>query len=403
MQTKRVLKTKDLPNQTMDDVFEEFYRLKDIIQESMKSHEKNHVIIRLVTIIEQFFRCVVEIRLEDMPEHIPSKMEIDPRIIDSISDKLFQNTSTEIKNHMISLTYSFQNTHSIHDVMNSLGLPTWHDDPKSAKEREKFEELFQSRHGLIHTVDRQSLSYDAIMNYHVMTEQLMHVVLDGLNSPEFSFYIVKGDAFYAMGYNATTTNCYYKALKKFKETVKQNPEDIATCVKMALTYLELGDLTNMERYADMVLKDESDDDDANYCKGIFLQKSGHLDAAANHYKKCVDANPYHLHAHYLLIYYFFSISKIDECMASLDCAIQHMPEDTGLYLMKGKMLHSWLHNPAWADACFKQADECALEFVGQYGEDADECKYLLDVLGMYGRVDAVMECRKILESKSNQR
>ena len=230
MPAKRVLKTKDLPNQTMDDVFEEFYRLKDIIQESMKNHEKNHAIIRLVTIIEQFFRCVVEIRLEDMPEHIPPKMEIDPRIIDSISDKLFQNTSTGIKNHMISLTYSFQNTHSIHDVMNSLGLPTWHDDPKSAKEREKFEELFQSRHGLIHTVDRQSLSYDAIMNYHVMTEQLMHVVLDGLNSPEFSFYIVKGDAFYAMGYNATTTNCYYKALKKFKEAVIQNPEDTATCV-----------------------------------------------------------------------------------------------------------------------------------------------------------------------------
>ena len=151
-------------------MFEEFYRLKDIIQESMKSHEKNHAIIRLVTIIEQFFRCVVEIRLEDKSEHVPSKMEIDPRIIDNISDRLFQNTSTDIKNHMLSLTYSFQNTHSIYNTMGRLGLPTWSDDPKSAKERERFEELFQSRHGLIHTVDRQSLSYDVIVSYHVMTE-----------------------------------------------------------------------------------------------------------------------------------------------------------------------------------------------------------------------------------------
>ena len=214
MQAKRILKAKDLPNQTMDDVFEEFYRLKGIIQDNMKSHEKNHVIIRLVTIIEQFFRCVVEIRLEDRPEHIPYKMEIDPRIIDNISDRLFQNTSTDIKNHMLSLTYSFQNTRSIHDAMNSLGLPTWSDDPKSANEREKFEDMFQSRHGLIHTVDRQSSSYDVLVNYHAMTEKLMRVVLDGLNSPEFSFYIIKGDAFNALGYNATATNCYYKALKK---------------------------------------------------------------------------------------------------------------------------------------------------------------------------------------------
>ena len=357
MQTKRVLKTKDLPNQTLDDVFEEFYRLKDIIQESMKSHEKNHAIIRLVTIIEQFFRCVVEIRLEDKSEHVPSKMEIDPRIIDNISDRLFQNTSTDIKNHMLSLTYSFQNTHSIYDTMGRLGLPTWSDDPKSAKERERFEELFQSRHGLIHTVDRQSLPYDVIMSYHVMTERLMRAVLDGLNSPALSFYIVKGDAFSALGYNATATNCYYDALKKFKETVKQNPRDVATCVQMALTYLEFGDLTNMEKYASMVLKDKPDDDDANYCKGIFLQKSGHIDAAAGHFKKCIDSNPYHLNAHYLLIYYFFSISKIEKCMASLDYAIQHIPDDAILYLLKGKVLYSWLNNPVWADICFKQADE----------------------------------------------
>ena len=139
-----------------------------------------------------------------------------------------------------------------------------------------------------------------------MTEKLMRVVLDGLNSPEFLFYIVRGDAFSALGYHTVATNCYYDALKKFREKVKQNPRDTATCVQMALTYLELGDLTNMERYADMVLKAEPDDDDANYCKGIFLQKSGRLDAAASHFKKCIDSNPYHLDAHYLLIYYFLT-------------------------------------------------------------------------------------------------
>ena len=34
---------------------------------------------------------------------------------------------------------------------------------------------------------------------------------------------------------------------------------------------------------------------------------------------------------HVAIYYFFSISKIEKCMASLDYAIQHTPDDAILY------------------------------------------------------------------------
>ena len=80
----------------------------------------------------------------------------------------------------------------------------------------------------------------------------------------------------------------------------------------------------------------------------------------------------------------------------LDYAIQNMPDEAILYLLKGKVLSERLDYPDWADVCFKQVDKCALKFVEKCINDADACKSLLHTLGKYGRVDAINGCRKIL-------
>ena len=397
MSDKRVLKVKDLPNQTMGDVFEEFYRLKRIIEENPETYEKNYAVMRLVTIIEQFFRCVVEIRLEDKPEYIPSKIEIDPHIIDKISDRFSKNTNKEIKNHMISLTYFFQNTDPISKAMQSIRLHKLAKSLESGKIYEEFDKLFQLRHNLTHTVDTKSVSHDIILNYYTMTEDLMHATLDELDFPEFSFYLVQGDAFNALEYDDTVVkDCYRKALEKFAKKIKKNPTDFNTHVEMAWAYLELGDLINMEKHASMVLKTKSDDAEANYCKGMFLRASGHHDVAVSHFQKSIESDPCHLGAYNRLITYFFHTGQIEKCMAYLDYAIQNVPDEITLYLLKGRVLLERLDYPDWADVCFKQADECALKFVEKHSHDANACKSLLRTLEKYGRADAVNGCHEIL-------
>ena len=397
MSDKRVLKVKDLPNQTMGDVFEEFYNRKHIIEENLENYEKNYAVMRLVTIIEQFFRCVVEIRLKDKPEYIPSKIEISPHIIDNISDKLSKNTNKEIKNHMISLTYSFQNTDHISKAMQSIKLHALANSLESGTVYEEFDKLFQLRHNLTHTVDTKSVPHDIIMNYYAMTEELMHTTLDELDVLEFSFYLVQGDAFYALKYDgAIVRGCYRKALEKFAEKVKKNPTDFDTHTEMAWTYLGLGDLANMEKHASMVLEAKPDDAEANYCKGTFLQESGYHDAAVSCFQKSIDGDPYNLGPHTRLTTYFFQTGQTEKCMACLDYAIQNVPDEAVLYLLKGKVLSERLDYPDWADVCFKQADECALKFVEKCSNDADACKSLLHTLKKYGRVDAINGCRKIL-------
>ena len=56
MVTKRSLKGHEVPELHIGEVFEEFYRLESILN---KSDQKSYIIIRLVTIIDQFCRSVV--------------------------------------------------------------------------------------------------------------------------------------------------------------------------------------------------------------------------------------------------------------------------------------------------------------------------------------------------------
>ena len=51
--------TPKLEKQEMDDVFDEFYILDEIL-ECKDQHTRNYIVIRLVTIIEQFFRKIIE-------------------------------------------------------------------------------------------------------------------------------------------------------------------------------------------------------------------------------------------------------------------------------------------------------------------------------------------------------
>ena len=392
-----MLKVKDLPNQTMGDVFEEFYRLKRTIKENPETYEKNYAVMRLVTIIEQFFRCVVEIRLKDKPEYIPPKIEISPHIIDNISDRFSKNTNKEIKNHMISLTYSFQNTNYISKTMQSIKLRALAKSLESGKIYEEFDKLFQLRHNLTHTVDTKSVPHNIIMNYYTMTEELMRATLDELDVPEFSFYLVQGDAFYTLEYDdAVVKNCYCKALEKFIEKVKKDPVDFDTHIEMAWIYLRFRDLTNTKKHVNMVLKVKPDDAEANYCKGMFLRVSRRPATAVSYFQKSIESDPCRLDAYNRLATYFFHTGQIEKCMACLDYAIQNISDEITLYLFKGRMLSEQLNYPKWADTCFKQADECALKFVENHSNDANTCKSLLRTLEEYGRADTIKRCHKIL-------
>ena len=102
MQDKRILLhlTPKLTKQEMDDVFVEFYKLGEILGKN-DQHTQNYIVIRLVTIIEQFFRKIVEKQIENVKGGIPHEITINTNYLSSI-----KSTSKE---RLISSSYSFQN------------------------------------------------------------------------------------------------------------------------------------------------------------------------------------------------------------------------------------------------------------------------------------------------------
>ena len=55
----------------MSSVFIELYHIEKIIKDGKHVEQKNYIIIRLVTIIEQFFRKVLEFLFRRHPETRP--------------------------------------------------------------------------------------------------------------------------------------------------------------------------------------------------------------------------------------------------------------------------------------------------------------------------------------------
>ena len=166
MQDKRILLhlTTKLTEQEMDDVFVEFYRLGEIL-EKKDQHTQNYIVIRLVTIIEQFFRKIVERQIETMKGKIPHEITINTNYLSSI-----KSTSKE---RLISSSYSFQNVDDITRAMKNFQIPdvfSW----KEEDHHDKFKELFKLRHDTVHTV--MPLKENAI-KYHEITENMMMHVL----------------------------------------------------------------------------------------------------------------------------------------------------------------------------------------------------------------------------------
>ena len=228
MSDRRRLRGKELAYQDIDDIFEEFYQIQSIIDAKSGQDNINYIIIRLVTILEQFFRFVVECSLEKDPGKTPTTIEMEPSMIDSVSEKLAYIPEEYIRNYVVSLSYSFQNQHDIISTMDRFGILNKRNN--IGEMINNLTGLFQLRHKVVHTVERQNISLEQIKNHHAGIESLMHEILDVLKPSGVSFYYQKMDVLinFALRENK----------KKNFEVEKHYAEEITTYRRKTMKYLE---------------------------------------------------------------------------------------------------------------------------------------------------------------------
>ena len=135
--------TPELLKQEMTDVIAEFYNLDEILNDT-NQHVRNYAVIRLVTVIEQFFRKIVEKKINDdkLGNYIPDQLKLDKRT--------FMNLKSITKATLISSSYSFQSVSEIKEITKQFGVQNPFSN--SSNTEKEFKTLFQFRHNTVHSV-----------------------------------------------------------------------------------------------------------------------------------------------------------------------------------------------------------------------------------------------------------
>ena len=276
------VKGRHLASHDMQLVLEKLYKLKQKIDSGKCKGKKKHI-IGLVTILEQFSREVTAVLFRKYPEKIPTKIEVDTRILTDIIEnirgdfgKLF------LRERIISQGFGFQSIESIDEVMKKCKIQFFKENGEFLGDKsitkQDYKDLFDMRHENVHSLE--SRSFVNLEKYAMLTEKLIDYVLDQLNYIEFinDRAVISKDVKYE---NADKYNKQFEKLEK----------EIETLYKAMEKKLDNKEYNKIVVNCNEILKIIPDDLFACYHKGLAYYKLGQYDKAVkvlNHDFKLVD-------------------------------------------------------------------------------------------------------------------
>ena len=257
----RTVKGKKLPKQDIDDVFNAFYRLEAAISDGQNEYKTDHVMTKLITVIEQFFRCIVQFQLEDDPDRSPKEITLNPLMIEDIIEAVSKKTRKVTVGLIVSFSHSFQSTGAIKDAMKDYGITNIFSG-KSSLDIKKYEELFRLRHELVHTINPPSKPSLELIEYHKMVEDLMRRVLGRYENVYRSFDVLKGMALYRMNSDDRAKQCLETALKSYGRTARLKPSNADAHFNKGSVLLDLERYGEALKCFEKVIKKKPSDVDA---------------------------------------------------------------------------------------------------------------------------------------------
>ena len=268
-----------LVNQNLDDIFREFYRLETILN-SKKWYAQSYVIIRLVTVIEQFFREVIVIQLQK------SKMK-PPDEIMLRSDNLSNATSVSPE-VIISASYSCQSVYMMKTILRDSGLKNVLQRLEKCNiDLEDFTDLFKSRHDAVHTVSLLTSDQD---RYHKMIEDLMKFILCEVYDEDSRFYFSKGNAFAQLKKPLNALRCYNKVNRS-----KVDP--FSLCFNKGIALAELNRHGEAIAHYEEAMQLKPDDARVYSSKGISLDALSRREEALGCFEHAIKINPHYAPAY----------------------------------------------------------------------------------------------------------
>ena len=284
--------TKPLLDQTMDGIFHHFFNLEKFLDDT-DMHVKEWVIIKLVTVIEQFCRQIVSNQIDTHPDiQLPETFQLD------ITD--FDRAKDISSSFLIASQYNFQNTRTIINYLNNYKINNVFD----TQNKNEIEELFNVRHNIVHTTSTQN--YDIKKGYHA-TQKLLKSILEK-SSFDLTYYdIIHGNYFAGIEKFDDALNCYENA-------IKINPADTMVHYYIGLIHCVMHDIDAAHDRSITMIHLDPDDLNAYYLKGlIFIEQEKYPDTI-DCCNKIIKSDPDHIDAHYQKGFALQKLNKIDEVL-----------------------------------------------------------------------------------------
>ena len=379
-------RNKTLPNQTLMNVFVELYQLKEFTVDTAEEYQKNYAIVRMVTIVEQFFREIVRWKMRKMPEPIPDNsigleksliidafrqygfgwpgsegvdyeqlvedfitknqkhgvecssdggnISMKHPIIDELIKHVGRHNTFGLKELLISSSFSFQNTYLIEKNMRHFDILVFANEQVSAGlKKEDYDELFDARHVVVHTFNKTGLD---IKKYLARIWRMFEYVLNSLPAGSVSFGLLKVAALHE-------TKRYVEAIECLHNVVPAKLTNDWLYYYIGDSFREIHDYPPARKYLTMALD------------------QAHLIECAAKYDNRQKKNPNeveHVLLDISLLYNaigesFVAMEEHDLAVKSLTGAMQANPGFVYLYHSAGR-LFAQIYEYALAEQCFRK-------------------------------------------------
>ena len=378
-------RNKILPNQTLIKTFVELYQLEESIADTAKECQKNYAIVRMVTIVEQFFREIVRLKMRKMPELIPdnsisleksliidafrqygfgwpgsecmdyeelvedfitenqkhgvkrlpdSSISMKHTIIDELIKHVGKHHTLGLKELLISSSFPFQSTHSIENNMKRFGISVFVNEQASmGLKKEDYDELFDARHMAVHTFNKTGLD---IKTYQERIWCMFEYVLNNLSTGSVSFDFLKVAALHE-------TKRYVEAIKCSHNVVPTKSTNHRLHYFVGDSFREINDYQSAKKHLAIALGQE--------CLVKYLAKDSNWQKKD---PKEVELVLFDISSLYNNIgESFVAMKEHDLAVKSLTCAMESNPGFIDSYLFTGRLFNQ-IYEYGLAKQCFSE-------------------------------------------------
>ena len=378
-------RNKILPNQTLTNAFVELYQLEEFTTDTVKEYQKNHTTVRIVTIVEQFFREIVRLKIQEKPELIPDDsigleksliidafrqygfgwpgsegMDYEQLVEDFITknqkhgvgclydgsismkhtiiDKLIKHVGRHhtfgLKELLISSSFSFQSTHLIENNMKRFDISVFVNEQASmGLKKEDYDELFDARHMVVHTFNKTGLD---IKTYLERIWRMFEHVLNRLPTGSVSFGRLKVAALHE-------TKRYVEAIECLHNVVLGRLINDWLCYYIGDSCREIHDYQSARKYLTMALD-----------QALLIECAAKYDNRQKKNPNEVERVLFDISLLYNAIgESFVAMEENDLAVKSLKCAMLTNPENINLYYSVG-FFFTRICEYALAEQCYRK-------------------------------------------------